>query len=336
MTGVFSPGTAAAPVRVEELPPSPRKEQASSPSPPPPADDAGRVRQPRGAASDAAGRVWVADFGNNRVQLFGADGSSLLALGARGSGPGQFNDPCDIAVGPSGLVFVADTWNERVQVLDEKGGWLREWGGGFFGPRGIAVDTGGTVFVADTGNGRVVRFDGLGHKEAEWGTAKGPGKLADPQGLVAGVDGSVYVADNGNGRLAIFDRNGGFLRAFEVPGWRREVLSEPYVALDSGGLLWVSVPLAGEVRAYTREGRLVTTLRGKDQPEGQRFEKPSGPRPAAQGTPLRRGPRGTVRHRLSAEVNLNRRAEGAWGVRRARVLRQEASVRPRSSSSFSR
>ena len=51
---------------------------------------------------------------------------------------------------------------------------------------------------------------------------QGPGKLADPQGLAAGKDGSVYVADNGNGRVAVFDRDGGFLRAFDVPGWRRE------------------------------------------------------------------------------------------------------------------
>jgi streptogramin lyase len=269
--GVFAPGAAPAPVRVDELPPSTRREET-----PPPAEAAGQVRQPRGAASDAAGRVWVADFGNQRVQVFGADGSPAFALGTRGSGPGQFNDPCGVAVGPSGLVFVADTWNGRVQVLDEKGGWLREWGGGFFGPRGIAVDAGGTVFVSDTGNGRVVRFDGFGHKEAEWGTAAGPGKLADPQGLVTGKDGKVYVADNGNGRVAIFDRDGGFVRAFAVPGWRREVFSEPYVALDSVGLLWASVPLAGEVRAYTAEGRLVTTLRGRDLPEGQRFEKPSG------------------------------------------------------------
>ncbi|HMA29615.1 MAG TPA: DUF2298 domain-containing protein, partial [Thermoanaerobaculia bacterium] len=271
--GIFAPGATTAPVRVEELPSSPQKEQAP---PPPPADAAGRVRQPREAASDAAGRVWVADFGNQRVQLFGTDGSFLLAFGKRGAGPGQFNDPCGIAVGPSGLVFVADTWNGRVQVFDDKGVWLREWGGGFFGPRGIAVDSGGSVFVADTGNGRVVRFDGFGHKEAEWGTAKGPGKLADPQGLAAGKDGNVYVADNGNGRVAIFDRNGSFLRGFDVAGWRRETFSEPYLALDANGLVWVSVPLAGEVRAYTKEGRLVTTLKGKDQPEGRRFEKPSG------------------------------------------------------------
>jgi len=269
--GVFSPGAAAAPVRVEELPTSTGKAEAL-----PPADVPGRLRQPRGAASDAAGRVWVADFGNQRIQLFGADGTPGLALGARGSGPGQFNDPCGIAVSPSGFVFVADTWNGRVQVFDEKGVWQREWGGGFFGPRGIAVDSGGSVFVADTGNGRIVRFDAFGHQEAEWGKEAGAGKLADPQGLVADKDGKVYVADNGNGRVAVFDRNGGFVRAFDVPGWRRATFSEPYLALDASGLLWASVPLEGEVRGYTPEGRLVTTLRGKELAEGQRFEKPSG------------------------------------------------------------
>ena len=269
--GVFAPGDAADPVRVEELLPSPRREGA-----PPPAEAPGRLRQPRGAASDGAGRVWVADFGNQRVQAFDPDGSPALAFGTRGNGPGQFNDPCGIAVGPSGLVFVADTWNGRVQVFDDKGGWLREWSDGFFGPRGIAVDAGGTVFVADTGNGRVVRTDGFGHKEAEWGAAEGPGKLADPHGLAPGKDGLVYVADNGHGRLAVFGRDGGFVRAFEVAGWGRATFSEPYVALDSAGLVWVSVPLAGEVRAYTGEGRLVTTLNGKDLPEGERFGKPSG------------------------------------------------------------
>ena len=269
--GVFSPGAAAAPVRVEELPASTRRAEVL-----PPADVPGRLRQPRGAASDGAGRVWVADFGNQRIQLFGADGSPGLALGTRGTGPGQFNDPCGIAVSPSGLVFVADTWNGRVQVFDAKGVWQREWASGFFGPRDVAVDSGGSVFVADTGNGRIVRFDALGHQEAEWGRAEGVGKLADPQGLVAARDGKVYVADNGNGRIAVFDRNGGFVRAFAVAGWRRATFSEPYLALDPGGLLWASVPLEGEVRGYTPEGRLVTTLRGKDLAEGQRFEKPSG------------------------------------------------------------
>jgi len=138
------------------------------------------------------------------------------------------------------------------------------------------VDAKGTVFVADTGNSRVVRFDAEGRKEAEWGREKGAGKLAEPQGLALGKDGLLYVADNGNGRVAVFAKDGSFVRAFDVAGWRRQVMSEPYLAVDASGRVWVSVPLDGEVRGYAPDGKLVATARGKDQPEGQRFEHPSG------------------------------------------------------------
>jgi sugar lactone lactonase YvrE len=121
-----------------------------------------------------------------------------------------------------------------------------------------------------------VRFDAEGRKEAEWGREKGPGKLAEPHGLALGKDGLLYVADNGNGRVAVFTRDGGFVRAWSVPGWRREVMSEPYLALDASGRVWVSVPLEGEVRGYAPDGKLLATARGKDQPEGRRFEHPSG------------------------------------------------------------
>jgi hypothetical protein len=36
------------------------------------------------------------------------------------------------------------------------------------------------------------------------------------------------------------------------------------------------VPLEGEVRGYSPDGKLLATARGKDQPEGRRFEHPSG------------------------------------------------------------
>ena len=142
--------------------------------------------------------------------------------------------------------------------------------------REIAVDAKGTVFVADTGNSRIVRFRPDGVKDAAWGHDPGAGKLAEPQGLALGKDGFLYVADNGNGRVAVFTKDGTFVRAFAVPGWRREVMGEPYLAVDPSGTVWVSVPLAGEVRGYTPDGRLLATARGKDQPDGKRFEHPSG------------------------------------------------------------
>ena len=44
---------------------------------------------------------------------------------------------------------------------------------------------------------------------------------------------------------------------FPVPGWRREVFSEPHVAVDPWDRLWVTVPLAREVRAYAASGELL-------------------------------------------------------------------------------
>ena len=183
--GVFAPGAAAAPVRVEELPLSPREEQAPS----------ARRRPPAACASPAERhRTRPGASGSRTSETSGSSSSARtarpsLAFGARGSGPGQFNDPCGIAVGPSGLVFVADTWNGRVQVFDDKGVWLREWGGGFFGPRGIAVDPGGTVFVADTGNGRVVRFDASGTRRPSGGRRQAPASSPTRRASSPGKDG---------------------------------------------------------------------------------------------------------------------------------------------------
>jgi sugar lactone lactonase YvrE len=163
-----------------------------------------------------------------------------------------------------------------VQVFGADGTYKREFGGDFFGPRGIAVDAAGRVFVADTGNNRIVRFDAAGTKQAEWGKADGPGRLAGPNGLALAPGGGLWVADNDHGRAVLFTPDGVFVRTFDVAGWRRETFSEPYLAVDAKGVVWCSVPLLGEVRGYAPDGTLLETARGKDQPEGKRFEKPSG------------------------------------------------------------
>ena len=269
--GAFAPGAATPPLKVEELP-APGVGAAAAP---PAQQPAGQVRQPRGLASDAQGRIYVADFGNVRIQALQNDLAPRFAFGALGSGPGEFRDPCAVAVDAQGLLYVADTWNGRIQVFDGAGAYQREFAADFFGPRGVAVDGNGAIFVADTGNNRVVRFDAEGRKETEWGKTPGDGKLAEPQGLALG-GGLLYVADNGNGRVAVFTKGGEFVRAFPVPGWKRAVMGEPYLAVDASGVVWVSVPLAGEVRGYSPEGKLLATARGADQPEGRRFEHPSG------------------------------------------------------------
>lgn len=241
------------------------------------ADPPGRLSQPRGLAVAPDGTVYVADFGNNRIQKFTPERKFVRLWGREGDLPGQFKEPCGVAVGADGTIFVADTWNGRVQVFDVEGKYRREFSAAFYGARGVAVSpVDGRIFVSDTGNNRIVRFSAAGEKELEWG-GKGEtnGKFWEPAGLTVDGEGNVLVADNGNGRLQIFGSDGRFLSAFPVPGWRSEVFSEPNLTVDPSGRIWVTVPVEGEVRAYERDGTLRETIRSGERP-GVVFEKPMG------------------------------------------------------------
>lgn len=223
---------------------------------PTPGPGAGNLAEPRGLACGPDGRIWVADFGHDRIVRFEAGLRSPVAFGGKGSGKLEFKQPSAIAIDARGRVFVADTWNSRIQVLSPEGDWLAEMAGGLFGPRGVAVDARGRVYVSDTGNGRVVRFSPDGKVETEWGRS-GPdkGRLNNPMGIAVESGGMVWVADNGNSRLCRFDPDGRFVSALPVPGWRLEACSEPQIVDDGSGNVWISVPLEGEVWMVNRLGQ---------------------------------------------------------------------------------
>ncbi len=77
--------------------------------------DDGQFRRPRGVAVDAAGNVYVADTGNNRIQMFDSQGRFLAKWGTTGSSLGQFRRPSGVAVDADGNIYVADASNNRVQ-----------------------------------------------------------------------------------------------------------------------------------------------------------------------------------------------------------------------------
>ena len=172
-----------------------------------------------GVAVDAQDRVYVADYGNHRVQVFDRAGRPLARWGRAGGGPGEFALPHGVAVDGAGRVYVGDLLNHRVQQFDGDGRFLAQWGGAgtdagrFMWPGGLAVDDQGQVYVADTGNSRVQVFDGQGRLVAQWATEALTGDEAPAASITLDRAGRVYVGGAGD-RIQQFDRRGQALAAW--------------------------------------------------------------------------------------------------------------------------
>jgi DNA-binding beta-propeller fold protein YncE len=130
---------------------------------------AGAFDHPQALAVGAAGDVYVADTGNDRIVKLSSAGAVLGEWGRTGGAAGSFRSPGGIGLDAAGEVYVSDTDNNRVQVFDPDGGWLRAWGnrgiapGQLSQPTALAVGCAGDVYVADTNNNRVQRFGGAAH-----------------------------------------------------------------------------------------------------------------------------------------------------------------------------
>jgi len=185
-----------------------------------PGNGLGEFNNPIGVAVDGIGNMYVADFGNQRIQKFTLSTNSWSEWGktggGTGNGPGEFNNPFGVAVDGSGNVYVADYSNHRVQKLTLSTNTWSEWGaadggagsdlGEFDRPSGVAVDGSGNVFVADSGNHRVQKLTLSSNAWNEWGKSGGGpgvglGEFLAPSGVAVDGSGNVYVTDSAHHRV---------------------------------------------------------------------------------------------------------------------------------------
>ena len=110
-----------------------------------------------------AGRVYVADAMNNRVQVF-ADGGEFIGTLGRPDRPLPLLVPYDISIGSDAALYVVEYSAGRVSKVSLDGELLGRYGeagrgeGQFHTPWGIGVDSKLRIRVADTGNRRIVEL----------------------------------------------------------------------------------------------------------------------------------------------------------------------------------
>ncbi len=120
----------------------------------------GEFELPHGIAIDAQDRIYVADRGNRRVQVFDREGRFLTA------------------------------WGPEIFGVDS-----RAWGVEVHGDRLYVID-GGHMDPSRSGFAQLTRLDLEGRVEARWSRyGEAPGELAWGHDLAVGADGAVYTAE---------------------------------------------------------------------------------------------------------------------------------------------
>ena len=138
-----------------------------------------QVSQPDGLALDAAGNLYIADWGNGRIRRVSPSGIiATVAGGGSSLGDGgqatsaRVSNPRGIAVDVMGNLYIAEQTGERIRRVSPAGIITTVTGtgtGGFSGdggpatsaqvrnPLGVAVDGTGNLYIADSGNHRIRR-----------------------------------------------------------------------------------------------------------------------------------------------------------------------------------
>nr|WP_227805415.1 hypothetical protein [Algibacter lectus] len=176
--------------------------------------------RPTGMATDAAGNIYVTEYGNHTVRKITPAGLvSTLVGGFNGFADGTGTDaklfrPTDIIMGVDGFLYVADSWNNRIRKVS-LAGVVTTFAGGSSGfvdgmgtaakfnkPSGLTTDADGNIYVADLENQSIRKITTAGVVSTLAGGTEGynngtgsSAQFKDPRAIVLSNNNELMVTD---------------------------------------------------------------------------------------------------------------------------------------------
>jgi DNA-binding beta-propeller fold protein YncE len=179
----------------------------------------GQFRYPLGIDISEDGKVFIADTGNHRIQVFDLQGMFLSMFTVQTEQGENPSDPVDILVSKlKNYLYISDNDNHKIRVYNQSGSFEFGWGnfgegpGSFRYPAMLARNQYNEIFAVDVLNTRAQKFDPFGKFISDissWGVL--PGKLFRPKGITVDKKNRVYISDSYMGVIQTFTDLGRFL-----------------------------------------------------------------------------------------------------------------------------
>jgi sugar lactone lactonase YvrE len=236
------------------------------------------LNNPGDLALDAAGNLYIADNGNNRVRMVSAANGIITTVAGNGSGTSSGDgglatsaglvSPQGIALDSAGDIFVTDYGEPGVREINATTGLISTVisnastpNPGFVFLDGIAIDGSGNIFITDILNHVVFKFtaasetvsivagNGASGSSGDGGPATSA-ELNFPQGVTLDSAGNIYIADSlantvrkvtaATGIISTVAGNGASGYTGDGgPAINAELYLPGEVALDSAGNLYI-------------------------------------------------------------------------------------------------
>jgi RHS repeat-associated protein len=231
------------------------------------------------ATSCFGGGVAVSDTGNNRVEIFNAEGKYKSTLAEREETEGVIKEPIGIATNSEnpGYVWVThnnDAIEEYTQCEYESHNAITH----VAGPLGGLSTNSTQLLLANSKASEVELFRKAGSYSSSFGkSGTGNGQFKEPADVAwSPVTKQIYVLDTGNDRVEYFSSTGTYEGQFGAAGSKSGQFKEPKgIAVDSLGDVWVVDTGNDRVESFTSTGKFLTEVgtagTGKEQ-----FKEPVG------------------------------------------------------------